>query len=305
MTVRAPILVCAGISVEDMVFQVERFATGPTKIHATSFDVVGGGNAANAAIAAARLGSGVRVATAVGDDAVGRRLVDRFTREGIDTSFMLRLPGVPTPVAAITVDIDGNRQAVVRRDDRIDVALPDKAVAALLDGADALVADTRMDILVPRILDAAKRRGLLTMLDGDRAVTLDDPMLSSSSHIIFSADALRETAGDEDLAVALRILADHTDAMVGVTDSERGSYWWEHGRVHHMPAFRIPVVDTLGAGDVFHAAVTLRLVAGDDIEQAFYYATAAAALKCMEGRGGDGSPRREAVEAFLAEQRIA
>jgi sugar/nucleoside kinase (ribokinase family) len=296
---KTPTLVCVGISVEDMVFQVDRFPTGPTKVRANSFEVVGGGNAANAAIAAVRLGAHVRIATAVGDDAVGRRLTERVAREGIETTALVTLPGAITPVAAILVDYRGERQAIVRREERIDTVPSAEMIERLLDGADAVLADTRLDLMAPPVLAAAKAKGLVTMLDGDQPIALDDPMLATVTHVVFSADALRETAGDEDLAIALRLVAARTDAIVGVTDSERGAYWCERGLVHHMPAFPVPVIDTLGAGDTFHAAVTLRLVAGDRMEDAFRFAAAAAALKCTAGHGGDGAPKLAEVTAFL------
>jgi sulfofructose kinase len=71
--------------------------------------------------------------------------------------------------------------------------------------------------------------------------------------------------------------------------------------VHHLPAFPVTPLDTLGAGDVFHGAMALALAEGSDIERAFRLAAAAAAIKCTRSGGRAGTPSRDEVEAFLAE----
>ena len=72
--------------------------------------------------------------------------------------------------------------------------------------------------------------------------------------------------------------------------------------MRHLPAFAVEVVDTLGAGDVLHAAFALSLARGDSVEDAFRFACAAAALKCARPGGRAGAPRAEEVEKFLEER---
>ena len=72
--------------------------------------------------------------------------------------------------------------------------------------------------------------------------------------------------------------------------------------MRHERAFAVPVVDTLGAGDIFHGAFALALGQGRSETLALRFANAAAALKCTRPGGGAGAPWRHEVEAFLKER---
>jgi sugar/nucleoside kinase (ribokinase family) len=77
--------------------------------------------------------------------------------------------------------------------------------------------------------------------------------------------------------------------------------WLEDGELRQFPAFRVDVVDTLGAGDTFHGAFALMLAEGVDIRMAVRFSAAAAAIKCAnrERAGILGAPSRAEVDAFL------
>jgi sugar/nucleoside kinase (ribokinase family) len=289
--------------VRDLVFRVERFPEGPTKIRASAFETIGGGNSANAAVAIARLGGRVRLASCLGDDEAGDWLMDGLTREGIDISAVVRREGATSPASSILIDAAGERQIATHRDRTLDHALPQDTVAALLDGAAAVLADSRFPLMGTPVLAEARRLGLVAMLDGDRATALDDPVLRACTHAVFSAEALRDTAGECELDEALAIVARATDALVAVTDGEHGVQWIDDGAWRHLPALRVETVDTLGAGDVFHGAATLALAEGADVAAAFRFGAAAAALKCANGHGRDGAPTRAALDAFLKDRR--
>jgi len=80
-------------------------------------------------------------------------------------------------------------------------------------------------------------------------------------------------------------------------------FWIEAGErqgVRHLPAFAVPVVDTLAAGDVFHGAFALELARGKAAADALRFAAAAAAIKCTRPGGRGGSPSRDEVEKFLS-----
>ena len=74
------------------------------------------------------------------------------------------------------------------------------------------------------------------------------------------------------------------------------------GEVRTMPVFKIEAVDTLAAGDVFHAGIALALAEGHDPVSAMRFGAAAAGLKCTRFGGSMGAPKRAEVEAFLARQ---
>src|SRR5215472_4987649 len=73
-------ILCAGIAVLDEVFRVSAFPMPDTKVQASEFITIGGGNAANAAVAIARLGGKASFAAPLGDDAVADRLIESLQR---------------------------------------------------------------------------------------------------------------------------------------------------------------------------------------------------------------------------------
>ena len=73
-----------------------------------------------------------------------------------------------------------------------------------------------------------------------------------------------------------------------------------NGSVRTMPVFKVDTIDTLAAGDVFHAGIALALAEGRDEVAAMRFGAAAAGLKCTRFGGSMGAPRRDEVEAFLA-----
>ena len=124
--------------------------------------------------------------------------------------------------------------------------------------------------------------------------------MAAATHVIFAADALRNSTGIEDFGAALRKTTGVTDAFLGVTDGPRGVFWLEGADLRHFRGFSVAAVDTLGAGDVFHGAYALALAEGQPTEQAMRFAAATAALKCMRFGGGAAAPDRREVEALLA-----
>ncbi|HET9904636.1 MAG TPA: PfkB family carbohydrate kinase [Xanthobacteraceae bacterium] len=295
-------LLCAGIAVEDHVYRLDSFPQPGSKTRAREYVAVGGGCAANAAVAVARLGGAARLAAPLGDghgaDAVGDRILRRLAEEGVDCTACVRVPGARSPISAILVDAQGERLIVNDRDERLSAACiadPGATVA----GVDAVLVDNRFAPFVLPLCRAARQRGLPVVLDGDRPTVASDALLTACTHLVFAADGLRATAREDDLETALRCIAPRTDAFLAVTDGAGGVLWLESGQMRRLPAFVVDAVDTLGAGDVFHGAFTLALAEGRGETDALVFASAAAALKCTRFGGIAGAPRRAELETFL------
>ena len=116
-----------------------------------------------------------------------------------------------------------------------------------------------------------------------------------------SEKALSEISGGGEPWQALEALAGKADNWLAVTLGPRGVLFMEHGGIAHLPAFPVEVVDTLGAGDVWHGAFALALAEGQGERGAVRFASAVAAIKCTRFGGRAGTPTREEVERFLAE----
>jgi sugar/nucleoside kinase (ribokinase family) len=224
-----------------------------------------------------------------------------MAREGIGTKGVVRVAGATAPVSGIMVDAAGERMIATYRDPRIEAALPSEP-GALVEGMTLLLADNRFPDFVRPICEAARRRGIPVVLDADRPTVENDPLFVIPSHVIFSSECLRETTGLRDLGAGLERMAPRTRAFLAVSDGPNEVRYLTGGQVRTIPVFAIEAVDTLAAGDVFHAGFALALAEGRDETAAMRFGAAAAALKCTRFGGSMGAPTRTEVEAFLAKQ---
>lgn len=290
---------CVGIAVMDFLFEVDTMPHGEGKFYARSFREIGGGVAANAAWAVARLGGASRYIGRVGDDRVGALIIDGLAAGGVDTSGVVTLAHTPSPVSAVLVDGAGDRIIINHTSPEL-FAGGDVSPARRLDGVDALLIDVRWPAGAAAALDAATERGIPSIFDFDRPMADGGgSLLTRSSHIAFSAAALEATAGVRDPEAGLLEIATRTEAWVAVTLGGDGAMWLEEGSVRHQPAFAVEVVDTVGAGDVFHGALALGIGEGMDEAAAVRFASAAAALKCTRPGARASAPTRDEVDDLL------
>jgi sugar/nucleoside kinase (ribokinase family) len=296
----APKILCAGIAAQDIVMRVENFPAPGTKIMASEFIITGGGCAANAAVAIARLDGNAAFAGPLGgaNDALSERIVKDLNAESVDCSGAVRVDGGAASVSLILLNAQGEKTVATRRGVKLGGALPVDADSLVAD-ADALLVDNRFPEFVDAVCRAAQLRKIPIVIDLDQATGADDPLLALGSHVVASAEALRGTTGLDDHSAGLKLLAAHIGGFLAVTDGPNGVYWLDQGNVRHMPAFEVKAIDSLGAGDAFHGGFTLALAQGRDLSDCLHFASACAALKCTKFGGASGAPTRAEVEAFL------
>jgi sugar/nucleoside kinase (ribokinase family) len=293
----------AGIIALDEVFRVDRFPQPDGKTLAQSFFIVNGGCAANAAVAVARLGGRAALAGPLGgpagEDSNGDRVLATLAREQVDSSGCQRLSGVSTALSAIFIDAHGDRMIVTHRDDRLAAATPTDP-AGLVASADAILADNCFPEFVRPICVAARAAGLIVVLDADRPTQMSDELFRIATHVVFSSECLRATTGLDDVSAALAAIAGTTSSFLAVTQGPHDVLWRDGATLRKSPVFAVEAVDTVGAGDVFHGALTLALAEGRDVVAALRFAAAAAGLKCTRLGGSAAAPWRAEVEALLA-----
>ncbi len=294
-------VLCIGHAVEDHVFSVDALPTKAVKHQARGFTVVGGGPAANAAVAIARLGGGARLAARVGADTVGASIVRDLEAEGVDCALVRRHDGARSSCSAVMVDGEGRRMIV----NYLDPAMPSDPTW-LLDGfpddIDVVLADTRWPQGASAGLARAKALGKPGVLDADHPVPHDGGLLEAASHVAFSADGLKAFVGHDDLASALTAVRDRLGVWCCVTDGANGvfiAHTDADARIVHAPCPQITAVDTLGAGDVWHGAFALAVGEGFSTRAAVDVASAAAAIKCTRPGGRAGAPTRTELDTFI------
>ena len=302
-------IICLGHAALDRIYRVPSLPSGSTKVRATSYSEVGGGMASNAACAISRLRDPsrhwVEFWGRTGDDSAGDIIREQFTSFDVDVTHVRVFEGCRSSQSAVMVDDAGERMIV---NDRGDVPLDDISWLPLSRIADAaaVLTDVRWLQGGRAVLDAARAANVASVLDADLGdVPLVRALVPLAGHAIFSEPGLdnwhgSHCDGDGAIAHALRAAVDGGAEVAGVTRGARGVSLWIDGTLRHVPAFAVQVVDTLGAGDVFHGAYALALAEGMSAVDSARFASAAAAIKCSRHGGRSGSPVRVEVERMLA-----
>lgn len=303
MRTSGPWTLCTvGHAALDHCFSIADFPPAPTKTPARHYQAISGGMAANASIAAVRLGATVRLHGAIGDDDAGDFLVRRLSESGVDCRQLQRVAGAASSVSAVVIDARGERQIFNHRGDALT-----RAVAldtGVLAGCDVLMADPRWMSGALAALRWARQAGVPSLLDGDLSPTEDLQALAAQADwAVFSESGLAAFAPHATLADGLGAALASGAQLAAVTLGAHGVRWQRPGGpVQSLPAFPVQAVDTNGAGDVFHAALAMAVVRSLPDEDAMRFACAAAALKCQRPGGVAHGPDCAEVERLLAAQ---
>lgn len=254
-------ILCVGNLVQDEVFAVEALPSAGIKTGVLSYAERFGGPAATAAVAVCRLGGEAAYWGRVGADAAGETGLRLLRRHGVDCDGVAILPEGRTLRAIVLVDRHGERSIVSNRRS----LSPDAGVLPPdgLAGAGVVLADTRWPAGAQVVLERAGAAGIASVLDVDGGTPEDNRrLIARADHIVFSAEGLRDFAGDGPAEALLRHCAVGPGKIVAVTRGTAGSLWLIGGELVSVPAFRVAVRDTTGCGDVFHGAYALGLGEG-------------------------------------------
>jgi fructokinase len=236
-----------------------------------------GGAPANFACHVNALGGEGIVVSAVGEDRRGKEILDRFRTMSLDTQYILRDTAHPTGTVSVAVDEKGNPSYTIHENVAWDFIPRTPPLARLADDIDALcfgslgqraaisretiqwfVAKARPRAL--RVFDVNLRQSFYTR------ETLDFS-LRAADVLKLNEEELKRLAGffslEGDLPGLMKQIADRYDiAQVTCTRGERGSLLLSGGKIFNHPGYATRVVDTVGAGDAFTAALVIGLLQG-------------------------------------------
>lgn len=271
---------CVGLATLDTIFALPRHPAEDDRVVATDLAVAGGGPAATAAVALARLGIDVAFVGAVGDDAAGAEIREGLEREGVDTSRLAVVPGARSPQSTILVGAAG--RAIVHFAGTVPPLRPDAAAFAAIRAADWVHVDHAGYGAVPRDVRLS--------IDGGNPI----PGLDLEGIALYGPTdaALERDFGSPDAALAAGA------ELVVVTKGARGcAAYSRDGAVEAAAAPAAEPVSTLGAGDVFHGALLAAFVRELPLAEALALANRAAALSCRALDGRSAIPTLEEVSA--------
>lgn len=287
MAGRTGAVVVVGSYVTGFTMRAQRLPVGGETVLADAFDHGPGGKGSNQAIQVSRAGGRARLLSAVGDDAFGRDALALWATEGVDAGAVLRGGAHPTGAAMILLEASGENRIIVfaGANERLD-----RAAVEAVDLADATVMLTQLEIpgeAAGAAMRVGRVAGLTTILNPAPVRSLPDAVLADTDVLTPNESEARVLTGHDpaadvdELELCAQLRARGVGTVV-MTLGARGALIAGDGEPAQVPAPRVEVVDTTGAGDAFAGTLAATLASGGSVRDGVERAVVAGALACTK-----------------------
>jgi len=287
-----------GICSVDFLGLMKKYPEPGEKIPLQAFSKQGGGLAGTALTAAARLGAKTAYLGKLGRDEYSRFLLEEFHKDGVNVDHVVFADGAQPPIAFIHVEQDTGERRIARYWQKFELNPEELDRRA--------IQNSRILFLEHHFVDAGiaaakwiKEAGGIVVIDAEREVPRFEEILQLADYIIVSQHFAAEKTGSGNPEKSAELLQQKYGGVAVVTAGEKGAYCRTPDYIFYQSAFQVDVVDTTGAGDVFHGAFMAGLIENWALPKILEFAAAAAAIKCRGLGGREMIPNREKAIAFL------
>jgi len=293
----------------DLFIEAPRFPAPGETLFGRNFRRASGGKGANQACVIARMGHPAAIIGAVGRDAFGDEMLNNLVANGVNTGGVERRSEVASGTAFVTLDATGENQIIVANGANDTLSAADVSrQSELIRQSRALVTQLETPLeSVEAALRLARELGALAILNPAPYSDVPDALLALCDWIIPNEHEAAKLSGLEvrdaqDAAKAAAVIRKRSNCPnIFITLGVNGVWLDTPQHRHHLPAFKVEAVDTVGAGDTFIGAFVTKLVEGADAREAARFGCAAAAI-AVTRRGAQASiPTRAEVEKFLGQ----
>ena len=280
-----------GNNATDTILRLPRFPSPDSKTEILSAEVMPGGQVASALVACRRWGLSARYVGKIGDDDAGGLQIREMQREGIEAHWII-VKNCASQSAYILVDeSSGERTVLWQRNPRI-ALLPEDLRTEWVLGARILLIDGHDTAAAAQGARWARQNGILVVGDFDNCYPGIEVLLQYVDFPVTSKDFPERLTGEKDLLKSLpEIFRRFRPRLVAATLGRFGVLAWDGSHFQYHPGFQVRVLDTTGAGDVFHGAFVFGLVQSWPMDEIIEFSCAAAAMNCQAhgARGGISS----------------
>lgn len=300
-------IVGIGMAALDVVLHVNEMPAWNQRAQLKDVALLGGGPVGSALAAASRLGANVGYLGVAGSDYAGEIKMRSLQEYGVDVSRVSQRDEPETQVVLVHVDAEtGERMFSTPERWGSSLLAVDELDKDYITSADFLHLDGCHYEAAMQATQWMHEAGKKVMLDGhttNRPVSDQMRSLVEQVDIVISGSGFaRHLTGIENIWEAGAAILDMGPSVFVQTEGEQGSYSITTDERFHTPRFKVDVVDTTGAGDVFHGAYMVGLLQAWPLQQITQFATAVSALKCTKLGGRAGIPYFEEVISFLRER---
>lgn len=313
MSEEAVILVVGSINM-DLVVRGPHMPDPGETVLGSSFRTFPGGKGANQAVGIARLGGKCRMIGKVGKDAFGEQLLAGLRTEGVDCDAIEATEDTSTGVAMIIVDASGENAIVVASGANYRVTPDDNIIPneQLFEEADVVL--LQLELPLPAIrasIEQARRHNCRVILDPAPAPKVMPSRLCEvdiiTPNTVECEIITGKTAGLEeriDNGIALDLIDLGAKAAVLKLGPRGSMVVTADGQFYSAQAYKVPVLDTTGAGDAFTAALAVSVARGENLQHAARFACAAGSLACTKFGAQDAMPTADEVRFLMEDNPI-
>ncbi len=289
------VVVVGSINVDLVFTSLIRPKAGETVL-GQNFYTVPGGKGANQAVAASKLGSNSSMIGCVGSDSNGEFSIINLKDMDVDTAHIERIDGVPTGVANIVV-AEGDNSIIVVPGSNYEITkeIIDKNKDVIQD-ADMVLIQLEIPIeVVEYTAELCKQYNVKVMLNPAPALKLSENLIQNSTYITPNEHELKIIFGKDNSEDIDDILKQYPNKLI-VTMGSKGIKYFDGKMIRIIPACKVDIVDTTGAGDTFNGGLASALVRGKNLEDAIKFANKAAAISITKLGAQVGMPTLEQLE---------
>jgi ribokinase len=307
-----PVVVVVGSFMMDLVVKTERRPGPGETVVGQEFGMYPGGKGVNQAVTARRMGAEVYMVGRVGTDSFGDIFLQALEEEGVRTRYIVRDAEQGTGVGAPVVDASGQNAIVIipRANMAVTAEDVDRARPALEQAQVIVLQNEIAHAANLRAAEIARQLGKTIIYNPAPARAGVDDLLALVDIVTPNESEMRALTGidpcnpEEAARAAAALLAKGPRAVVVTMGANGALVADEHG-AQHIPAYRVQVVDTTGAGDAFNGALALSLASGLPLAEAVQVGGVAGALAVTKMGAVPSMPSRDQVRAFWEEREMA
>ena len=293
-----------GLAIADVVLRVERMPTWDDPRGLEDFTLADGGPAGTACFVASTFGLETGFIDTVGSDSLAEHRRRSLEEAKVDTSRMVRREGPEDHVVVVWVDAEtGERTFSFRRGFLSQPLSPTDLDREYITSAKILHLDGSHHEAALQAARWTHESGGVVVMDGtatDRPIS--DTIVSlvnETDYLICGSGFGHQLTGETDLQRAGRAILELGPRVVVQTEGRNGCYTTSRDQQFHTPAFEVEVIDTTGAGDVFHGAYLVGLAKQWELQRTAAFASAVAALHCTVLGNRNGIPSMAEAEALI------
>lgn len=287
----------------DYIGVVDRFVEPDFKKEFAQFSTQGGGAAATAMVTLSRWGVETAFIGKVGSDQRGDEIERTLAEEGVDTTAMVHQTGAVSQVSFIVVESSTGRKNTYLTGGTVEPLILDEIdVDSVLEGVDLLLCDSTHPEVELAMMKAAKEKGITVVLDASEMTPDIRETVAHSDYLVASERFASQFAGVGELESLCHALLEKGPTVAIVTLGNEGSVAMS---VHDRDLIRadayddVDVIDTTGAGDVYHGAIIHGVLQEWELRKIVRFANAAAGLSCTGIGGRSAIPTVEDILAVI------